>query len=118
MNRLRPRRRPSVTAAGVDRGLQPERTTLSWSRTGLALVTVSAVFLRWVPHYGTAMMLLPLITLVCAVLITMTHNRRTHRAVSGIEFDTDVVQPIALLALMLVLMALGAAGLVFVLLAP
>lgn len=115
MRHLRPRRRPTVTAAGVDRGLQPERTTLSWSRTGLALVTVSAVFLRWLPHYGTAMLLLPLITLVCAVLITMTHNRRTRRAVSGIESDTDVVQPVAFLALVTVLMALGALGIVFVL---
>lgn len=102
----------------MDRGLQPERTTLSWSRTGLALVTVSAVFLRWVPHYGTAMTLLPLVTLVCAVLITVTHNRRTYRAVSGIESDTDVVRPVALLALMVVLMSLGAAGIVLVLLAP
>lgn len=115
-----PRRRPPVTAAPADPGLQPERTTLSWSRTGLALVTASAVFLRWLPHYGPRMLLLPLLTLVCAIAITMTHNRRTHRAVAGIRAEphVDVVQPVALLALVAVLLALGAAGLIFVLLAP
>ena len=124
MSPPRPRRRipPPVTAAGMDRGLQPERTTLSWSRTGLALVTVSAVFLRWLPHYGPAMLLLPLLTLVCAIVITMTHNRRTHRAVAGIQAEpnrhVDVVQPVAFLALVGALVALGAAGISFVLLAP
>lgn len=121
-SRRRRFRRPPVTAAGLDRGLQPERTTLSWSRTGLALVTVSAVFLRWLPHYGPAMLLLPLITLVCAIVITMTHNRRTHRAVAGIRDEphrrVDVVQPGAFLALVSVLVALGAAGIAFVLVAP
>lgn len=103
----------------MDRGLQPERTTLSWSRTGLALVTVSAVFLRWLPHYGPGMLLLPLLTLVCAVVITMTHNRRTHRAVAGIRAEpvVDVVHPASLLAMVAVLIALGAAGIGFVLLA-
>lgn len=99
----------------MDGGLQPERTTLSWSRTGLALVTVSAVFLRWLPHYGPAMLLLPLLTLVCAVVITMTHHRRTHRAVAGIQAEDDVVKPAALLALVAVLLGLGAAGIGFVL---
>jgi hypothetical protein len=118
MSRLRPRRRrPRVTAAGLDGGLQPERTTLSWGRTGLALVTVSAVFLRWLPHYGPAMLLLPLLTLVCAIAITVTHNRRTHRAVAGIraEHHVEVVQPSALLALVTVLLVLGLAGIGFVL---
>lgn len=119
MSRPRRRRgRPPVTAAGVDRGLQPERTTLSWSRTGLALVTVSAVFLRWVPHYGLGMLLLPLLTLVCALAITMTHNRRTTRAVAGIRAEAGVVQPAALLALVAVLMGMGFAGIGFVVHAP
>lgn len=122
MSPPRPRRRPPVTAAPMDGGLQPERTTLSWSRTGLALVTVSAVFLRWLPHYGPMMLLLPLLTLVCAIAITMTHNRRTHRAVAGIRAEpdrhVDVVQPVAYLAVVAVLVVLGAAGIGFVLLAP
>lgn len=121
MSRRRRRRGSSTataTAAAVDRGLQPERTTLSWSRTGLALVTVSAVFLRWVPHYGLGLLLLPLLTLVCALAITMTHNRRTNRAVAGIRAEVDVVEPLALVALVAVLMGLGGAGIGFVLHAP
>lgn len=122
MSRGRPRRRPRPslpgTAAGVDPGLQPERTTLSWSRTGLALVTVSAVFLRWVPHYGLAMLLLPSVTLLCALVIVLTHNRRISRGVAGIQGEPMGVRPDAPLALVAVLVVLGLAGLAFVLHTP
>lgn len=106
---------PAATAAAVDPGLQPERTTLSWSRTGLALVTVSAVFLRWVPHYGLAMLLLPLVTLLCALVIVWTHNRRLNRGVAGIQGEPMTGRPEALLVLVLVLIGLGVAGIVLVL---
>lgn len=104
-----------ATAAGVDSGLQPERTTLSWSRTGLALVTGSAVFLRWVPHYGLGMLLLPLVTLVCALVIAGTHNRRLNRGVAGIHGEATSGRPEALLGLVWLLIALALAGMWFVL---
>lgn len=115
------RRRPparAATAADLDRGLQPERTTLSWSRTGLALVTVSAIFLRWVPHYGLGMLLLPAATLVGALAITATHHRRTNHSVRGIHAEALEVRPGVLLAMVALLFGVGGAGLVLVLLAP
>ncbi|WP_256837806.1 DUF202 domain-containing protein [Ornithinimicrobium faecis] len=115
----RPRPQPrATTAADLDRGLQPERTTLGWSRTSLALVTVSAIFLRWAPHYGLAVLALPALTLVCALAISVTHNRRINTSVRGIHSDALEVRPGELLALVALLLAVGGAGLVLVLLAP
>lgn len=111
-------RPPARTAAGLDRGLQPERTTLSWGRTSLAMVSVSAIFLRWTPHYGLLLLALPVLTLICALLITATHNRRTNHSVQGIQADALDVRPGEQIALMTLLLGIGAAGLVLVLLAP
>lgn len=108
----------ATTAADLDRGLQPERTTLSWGRTSLAMVTVSAIFLRWTPHYGLMILALPVLTLISALAITATHNRRTNQSVRSILSDAHEVRPGELLALVILLIAIGAAGLVLVLLAP
>lgn len=111
-------RSSATTAADLDRGLQPERTTLSWSRTSLAMVTVSAIFLRWTPHYGLMILALPALTLICALTITSTHNRRTNVSVAGIRDNALQVRPGELLALVALLIGVGGAGLVLVLLAP
>ena len=108
----------ATTAADLDRGLQPERTTLSWGRTSLAMVTVSAIFLRWAPHYGLTILALPMLTLICALAITATHNHRTNENVAGIRANALEVRPGELLALVALLIGVGAAGLVLVLLAP
>lgn len=109
---------PTHTAAALDPGLQPERTSLAWSRTWLAMVTVSAVFLRWLPHYGPGMLLLPLLTLLAAVGVALTQRHRTHRDVLGIQQDRGVADPLPPLLLLLLVLALGAAGVWFVLAAP
>lgn len=108
----------TATAADLDRGLRPERTTLGWSRTSLALVTVSAIFLRWAPHYGLMILVLPAVTLVCALTISATHNHRTNQGVRGLHSDALDVRPGELLALVALLIGVGGAGLVLVLLAP
>ena len=102
------------TAAHVDTGLQPERTTLSWSRTCMACVVVSAVFLRWLPFYGLALLLLPALTLLAAFGISVSQRHRTRRGVEGIRTESLHADPRPPLMLALLTLVLGACGLVFV----
>lgn len=109
-----PRQPQPGTAAGIDAGLQPERTTLSWSRTCMACVVVSAVFLRWLPFYGPAMLLLPALTLVAAVGISVSQRHRTRRGVEGIRAESLNADPRPPLLLAMLTVVLGVSGLVFV----
>ncbi|GGC79747.1 membrane protein [Tersicoccus solisilvae] len=101
--------------ATADPGLQPERTTLAWSRTALSLLVASAVGLRWLPHYGPAMLALPLVTVAAAVVVLTTARRRHTRSVHGIHREEvhAAVGPVA--GMTLVCLALGVVGLVLVL---
>lgn len=75
-----------------DPGLQPERTTLAWGRTMMALVTVSAIFLRWLPQYGFPILLLFAVAVTAAGTIYLTQRRRYSARAQGIareNFDAD-----------------------------
>lgn len=84
------------------------------------MVTVSALFLRWTPHYGLSMLTLPAITLICAIAIVLTHRLRTDRGVRGIGDDEPSLggRPGAPLGLVAVILVLGIVGTIFVLQAP
>ncbi len=91
---------------------------MSWSRTCLALVVVSAVFLRWLPHYGASLLVLPLLTVAAAVLIAVSQRSRTRRGVQGIEADRLAADPLPVVLLVGLSLSLGIAGVAFVLAAP
>lgn len=59
-----------------DTGLQPERTILAWGRTMMALVAVSAIFLRWLPHHGLPILALFAVAVSAAAAINLTQRRR------------------------------------------
>lgn len=83
-----------VTRAHDDPGLQPERTVMSWGRTTLSLFVVSAVFLRWMPHYGLPILLLVVVAAGGALAIYTTQRRRYHLRARGIaagRFAADAV---------------------------
>ena len=40
----------------ADPGLQPERTAMSWTRTGLAMLVCAATLLRWADAYPELIM--------------------------------------------------------------
>lgn len=67
-----------------DLGLQPERTTLAWGRTMLALVTVGAIFLRWLPRHGLPILLLFGVATAAAAAIYFTQRRRYSASAQGI----------------------------------
>lgn len=115
---LFPRPRPIGTAVDLDRGAQPERTTMSWSRTWLALLVVTAVFLRWSPHYGPGLLVLPVVTTAAALLVALTQRRRARRGVHGIREERLTADPTGPLLLTALTLAVGAAGIGFVIAAP
>lgn len=86
---------PSVPAGDThgDPGLQPERTSLAWGRTMLALVTASALFLRWLPHHGLPILLLFAVSAGAALAIYLTQRRRygaKSHGVSREHVDADI----------------------------
>lgn len=60
----------------MDPGLQPERTSLAWARTMLAMVVASLLFLRWIPDYGWFPVILIGLSLVTAAGVYLSQRRR------------------------------------------
>ncbi|WP_307055613.1 DUF202 domain-containing protein [Arthrobacter bambusae] len=68
-----------------DIGLQPERTNLAWGRTMMALVTASAIFLRWLPHHGFPILALFAVSASAAAAIYITQRNRYSTSSHGIS---------------------------------
>jgi uncharacterized membrane protein YidH (DUF202 family) len=78
----------------ADPGLQPERTTLAWGRTTLAMGVVSLLFLRWVPDYGGFSIVLIGLSLLSAGGMNLHQRRRYRHSDLGIrqeQIQADVV---------------------------
>jgi putative membrane protein len=76
-----------MSAPGLfDVGLQLERTTLSWRRTGLAVAVGSLVSLRLLPEYlgGAAWIVPGLVGLAGALWMWATSRRRHERFMARI----------------------------------
>lgn len=97
-----------------DPGLQPERTVLSWGRTMLALCTVAAVFLRWVPTHGTFVLTLFAVAVCTALGIYATQRARYHRESVGIADERVSPDAVAVMVTSAAVIALGVLGLVTV----
>lgn len=83
------------------------------------MVTVSALFLQWTPHYGLSLLTLPAATVICAIAIILTHRARIDRGVRAIGDELGLgASPEPPLALVAVLLGLGIVGTVLVLLTP
>ncbi|HJW00923.1 MAG TPA: DUF202 domain-containing protein [Arthrobacter sp.] len=98
-----------------DPGLQPERTTLAWGRTMMALVTVSAIFLRWLPRHGLPILMLFGVSAATAAAIYFTQRQRYRARARGIVRESMEVDTSAVLWTAFAGIALGGLGVVVVL---
>lgn len=106
--RLEPK--PPPPPLHEDPGLQPERTSLAWGRTLLTMITVSALFLRWMPFHGAFVATLVALSLITALGIWTSQRRRYIRSASGLksgQIRADAVSVLLLGASVSILSALG-----------
>lgn len=101
-----------------DPGLQPERTSLAWGRTLLTMLTVSALFLRWMPFHGAFVGVLVGLSLGSALGIWATQQRRYQRSASGLKSGRIQADAFSVLWLAVAVFMLGAMGLYTVIWLP
>lgn len=90
----------------ADPGLQPERTTLAWGRTCLALFVAGLFQLRFVPRYGAAAPVLTSFCAVAALVLSTTARlryRNATRRLLGERREPALKSVIALSAVVIVL---------------
>lgn len=107
-----PKRAPIPVA---DKGLQPERTSMSWTRTGLAMLVCAATLLRWSAAYpGLITAAIGGLALVATVIFML--NRRTYRfEAHEIADERAAPNTVAVLLTTLAMLGFGALGLYLVL---
>mgnify|MGYP002651843979 CR=1 FL=1 len=65
----------------LDEGLQPERTSLAWSRTSWSLAVTSAIFIHWSPRLGPSLLVMVAVALLAAsVLYLIRAETRTRES--------------------------------------
>ena len=114
--RLEPK--PPPLPLHEDPGLQPERTSLAWGRTLLTLITVSALFLRWMPYHGTFVAVSVALSLATALGIWTSQQRRYSRSASGVKSGRIQADALSVLWLGVSVFVLGVLGLYTIIFLP
>ncbi|MHA6600451.1 DUF202 domain-containing protein [Corynebacterium coyleae] len=87
----------------ADPGLQPERTAMSWTRTGLAMLVCAATLLRWADAYPELIVFAVCALTLGAVAIGLLNRRLYRRDAFALadERSAPNTAPIAILTAMM-----------------
>ncbi|WP_293818837.1 DUF202 domain-containing protein [uncultured Corynebacterium sp.] len=99
-----------------DLGLQPERTSLSWQRTLLALLVVSAMLFRWIGRYGVIVLPATGVLVLLAALILLTQRRRYLRFSAGLRAERLTANVGSVVAVTAAVLICGVVAAIFVIL--
>ncbi|MGJ4111830.1 DUF202 domain-containing protein [Corynebacterium macclintockiae] len=99
-----------------DLGLQPERTSLSWQRTLLALLVVSAMLFRWIGRYGVVVLPAAGVLVLLAALILLTQRRRYLRFSAGLRAERLTANVGSVVAVTAAVLICGVVAAIFVIL--
>ena len=91
-----------------DPGLQPERTTLSWSRTVLATCVCSATLVKFVETFGPAVFIAVFVLLLGEDAIQLPQRHPYAVKVKGINDDAVEPNAIGVLSLTSLVLCFGA----------
>ncbi|MGQ5693397.1 DUF202 domain-containing protein [Rhodococcus erythropolis] len=102
---------PSEGVKPPDKGLQSERTSLSFVRTSLSILGLSAACLRWLPPFGSLALIGPSLAAVLVVAVTVYERRSRPRRLA--QFSAEKAAPALGMgaALAVALLLLSATGL-------
>ena len=98
-----------------DPGPQPERTSLAWGRTLLALVVAAALLLRWLPHHGLAAVLPLAAAAVLALGLWLRQGLRYRRGARSVALESSAPDPLEIMAISAAVVVLGALSLLTIL---
>lgn len=99
-----------------DLGLQPERTSLAWQRTLLALLVVSAMLFRWIGRYGVIVLPAAGVLVLLAALILLTQRRRYLRFSAGLRAERLTANVGSVVAVTAAVLICGVVAAIFVIL--
>lgn len=98
-----------------DPGLQPERTSLAWTRTTVALMVASTVLLRWAHLYGPYIVGVSIFLMCTAATVLLTQRKRYVRSAKGLGHEQVTPNVMAVVLLTAAMVLFGGAAIVFVL---
>lgn len=97
-----------------DPGLQPERTTLAWTRTAVSLMVASAVLLRWSSYYPVVVYGSIFLMVTLALLIYLTQRKRYRRSGYSLAREQLSANLNSVLILTVAMLLLGISGMIMV----